>query len=89
LNASEIQKLRKQLGLNQVEFAQLAGVHPITVSKWERDEAAPTSYQSALFDQFHVAARRKVVRDTLKNILISAGVILALALLLRHLMKKK
>jgi putative transcriptional regulator len=89
LNASDIQKLRKHLGLNQVEFAQLSGVHPITVSKWERGEATPSSYQAALFDQFHVAARKKVVRDTLKNILISAGVILALALLLSHLIKRK
>lgn len=89
MNASDIQKLRKQLGLNQVEFAQLSGVHPITVSKWERGEANPTSYQSALFDQFREAARKKVVRETLKNILIGAGVAIALALLLRHLMKRK
>jgi transcriptional regulator with XRE-family HTH domain len=89
MNASEIKTLRGQLGLNQVEFAQLSGVHPITVSKWERDEATPTPYQNALFAQFREGARDKEVRSTLKTVLIAAGVIIALALLLRHLMKKK
>jgi transcriptional regulator with XRE-family HTH domain len=89
MNAVEIKKLRKQLGLNQVEFAQLTGVHPITVSKWERSEATPTPYQAALFGQFQEGARDKEVRSTLRTVLIAAGVILALALLLRHLMKKK
>lgn len=89
MNASEIRKLRDQLGLNQAEFAQLVGVHSITVSKWERDEAVPSSYQKALFDQFRAGARNRKVRETLKDILIGAGVILALALLLSHLMKKK
>ena len=81
--------MRKQLGLNQVEFAQLSGVHPITVSKWERGEANPTSYQNALFGEFRQASRKKVVRDTLRDILIGAGIALALALLLSHLMKRK
>jgi predicted transcriptional regulator len=89
LNASDIKTLRKQLDLNQVEFAQLAGVHPITVSKWERDETAPSAYQNALFEQFREGARSHKVRETLKGILVGAGVIIALALLLSHLMKKK
>jgi len=89
LNASEIQNLRKRLGLNQVELAQLCGVHPITVSKWERGEASPTSYQNALFAQFSEASRQSKVRDTLKDTLIAAGVVVALALLLSHLMKNK
>ncbi len=89
MNASYIPKLRKRLGLNQVEFAQLSGVHPITVSKWERNGAAPTPYQNALFDQFQEASRNQEVRKTLRNILIGAGVALALALLLKHLMSKK
>ena len=89
MDASGIRKLRDQLGLNQVEFAQLSGVHPITVSKWERGEATPTAYQNALFEQFREGARNQKVRETVKDILVSAGVILALALLLSHLMKKK
>lgn len=89
MNAVSIKKLREKLGLNQVEFAQLAGVHPITVSKWERDEATPSAYQNALFEQFSEGARSRKVRETLKGILVGAGVIIAIALLLSHLMKKK
>lgn len=87
-NASEIRELRDQLGLNQVEFAQLTGVHPVTVSKWERNEAFPTPYQNALFEQFSQASRQKEVRKTLRGVLVGAGVAFALALLLKHLMKK-
>ena len=89
MDASEIRKLRDKLGLNQAEFAQLVGVHPITVSKWERGEAVPSAYQNALFEQFSTGARSRNVRNTLKDVLVSAGVIFAVALLLRHLMKKK
>ena len=48
----EVRKLREGLGLTQVEFAQLTGVHPITVSKWERGVVAPSTYQTALMNQF-------------------------------------
>lgn len=84
-----ITNLRSKLGLNQVEFAQLVGVHPITVSKWERGLATPTAYQTALFAQFEEGAKDQEVRTTLKQVLIAAGVVLALALLLKHLMKGK
>ena len=89
MNVCDVRKLRNKLDLNQVEFAQLAGVHPITVSKWERKEAVPTAYQAALFQQFEVGAKDKEVRTKVKHLLIAAGVIIALALLLRHLMKGK
>jgi putative transcriptional regulator len=89
LNASDIAKLRAKLGLNQAEFAQLFGVHSITVSKWERGVASPSPYQAALFSQFEEASKDKEVRNTLKEVLIAAGVALAIALLLRHLMKRK
>jgi len=80
--------MRSRFGLNQVEFAQLTGVHPITVSKWEREQAKPTAYQNALFEEFQKASRDQEVRETLKQVLIAAGVVLALALLLKHLTKK-
>lgn len=34
---SEVLRLRKRLGLKQTELAARVGVHPITVSRWERD----------------------------------------------------
>jgi len=33
---SDIKRHRRRLGLSQVELAQRLGVHPLTVSRWER-----------------------------------------------------
>jgi DNA-binding transcriptional regulator YiaG len=88
MQTEDIISTRKSLGLTQVQFAQLMGVHPITVSKWERGISPPTPYQDALFLQFQTAAETKEVRLTLKGVLIGLGIAAALALLLKHLMKK-
>ena len=80
---SEIIKLRNALGLSQPEFAQLFGVHPMTVSKWERGVLIPTSYQGVMMNDFEKASREKMVKDTLKNVLIGAGVVAAIFLLLK------
>jgi DNA-binding transcriptional regulator YiaG len=81
MNASDISSIREALGLSQLQFAQLLGVHPITVSKWERDIAFPTDYQTAFLSQFQAAAKNKISNDELKNLLIVAGVIAALVLI--------
>lgn len=39
-----IKELRKSLGLTQVEFAHHIGVHPITVSRWERGLFSPNKW---------------------------------------------
>jgi putative transcriptional regulator len=82
-----IAKLRHELGLSQAQFAQLFGVHQMTVSKWERGRpplATPTPYQTALMNAFGVAARgsEAEVQQQLKNILIGAGVVAAIFFLL-------
>ena len=33
---NRILELRKAIDMTQVEFARYIGVHPITISKWER-----------------------------------------------------
>jgi putative transcriptional regulator len=80
----EIPALRKALGLSQVEFGQLLGVHFMTVSKWERGLVSPSSYQLALMDQFArtAAAKQEEAKEQVKNILVAAGVIAALLWLL-------
>ena len=88
MNAHAIKSLRELLNLNQVQLAQLLGVHPITVSKWERGESAPTAYQMALLQHFQDGARDKEVRISIESLLIGMGVGVALALLLKHLIKK-
>jgi len=81
MTASDIQSIRVALRLNQLQFAQLLGVHPITVSKWERGLAVPTDYQQAFLSQFQAAAENKKVPNDLGNLLIVAGVIAVLVLL--------
>jgi DNA-binding transcriptional regulator YiaG len=84
----EIRSIRQLLGLNQAQFAQLMGVHAITVSKWESGITSPTDYQVAFLSQYRVAAKEKKVREELKGVLIAAGVIAAVILLLKAASKK-
>ena len=91
MTGTEIRAIRRLLGLNQAQFAQLMGVHAITVSKWESGVTSPTDYQQAFLSQYRVAvdAEKKKVRDELKGILIVAGVIAAVMFLLTIATKKK
>jgi len=36
MTAATVRRIRRGLGLTQVGFAKQLGVHPMTVSKWER-----------------------------------------------------
>jgi putative transcriptional regulator len=80
----EIAALRKALGLSQVQFAQLFGVHFMTVSKWEHGAIVPSPYQIALMTQFSqtAAAKREETQEKVKNLLVGAGVVAALVFLL-------
>lgn len=80
----QILELRKALGLSQVQFAQLFGVHFMTVSKWERGVIAPSPYQIALMNQFAqtAAAKQGQAQNEVKSLLVGAGVVAALIWLL-------
>lgn len=84
MNPSEILRLRKDLGLSQVDFAQLFDAHFMTISKWERGIASPSPYQAALMQQFRTKtdAERAKAQEEVKRLLVSAGVIAALTFLL-------
>jgi DNA-binding XRE family transcriptional regulator len=88
MNRADIKTIRKVLNLNQPQLAQLMGVHPITVSKWERGVTPPTAYQEAFFNLFRLAGKDKEVRDTVKSLLITAGVIVALTLIFKVASKR-
>lgn len=80
-----ITNTRKGLGLNQVEFAQLFGVHQMTVSRWERGELSPTPYQQTLLNEFQVAAKEKESKknqEDIRTILLGAGIIAAILFIL-------
>ncbi|UUZ62223.1 helix-turn-helix domain-containing protein [Polaromonas sp. P1-6] len=84
MQAAEITSLRRSLGLSQIEFGQLFGVHFMTVSKWERGLLKPTAYQVALMNQFQATAdaQKEQAQEQVKNLLIGAGVVAALVWLL-------
>lgn len=87
MNAGEISILRRKLNLTQPEFGQLFGVHPMTVSKWERGLLPPNSYQQALMEEFEKSAKQKEVTATLGKVLVGAGIAAALYLLLKNSQK--
>ncbi|KAF0245108.1 MAG: molybdopterin-binding [Planctomycetota bacterium] len=51
-----IAHLRSRLGLTQPRLARLAGVHPMTVSKWERGVLKPNPPQRAVLNALIAAA---------------------------------
>lgn len=83
MTGQDIRAIRRLLGLNQAQFAQLMGVHAITVSKWESGITSPTDYQTAFLGQYRLAAKDKQVREELKTLLFTAGVIAAVYFLLK------
>lgn len=82
MTGHEIQHLRIALQLSQQELAQLLGVHWVTVSKWEREVAPPDPYRLALLLQFQQSAAKKAYDRQVKDKLVQAGAVAALALLL-------
>jgi putative transcriptional regulator len=83
MTAAEVSAVRNQLGLSQVQLAQLLGVHPLTVSKWERGLLGPTPHQIALLESFAKASQaKKQIGSEASNLLVTAGVAAALLLLL-------
>jgi molybdopterin-binding protein len=50
--------IRARLGLSQKEFAELLGVHAMTVSKWERGVLAPNAHQKSVLRALADAAER-------------------------------
>jgi putative transcriptional regulator len=83
MTAAEVSTVRTQLRLSQVQLAQLLGVHPLTISKWERGVLAPTPHQNALLESFAKAGKAKQEIGTeVSNLLVTAGVVVALFALL-------
>lgn len=79
----DIADLRESLGFSQAQFAQLLGVHPLTVSKWERGILKPSPHQTALLMSFRTAREKKPdIGAIVLGLIVSAGIALALYTLL-------
>lgn len=85
MTPGEIYQIRKQqLGMSQVQFSQLFGVHPLTVSRWERGLLAPTPHQTALLQSFAKAQDAQAdIGKQVTDLLVTAGIAVALYALLR------
>lgn len=89
VTAVEIRAIRDRLGLTQPQLAQLLGVHPLTVSKWERGLLNPTAHQQVMLQSFGKAAKRPEVRGDVAQALVTVGAALALFILLQAAFGKK
>ena len=81
LDSALIKETRTRLGLNQVEFSLLIGVHPITVSKWERSLAKPSLWQHGLI--VHLYEANKFNQGKCRSHLATSGPIATLVFLLK------
>lgn len=83
MKPAEIRTIRTELGLSQAQLARLVGVHPLTVSKWERAILSPNAHQQALLDSFRKAEEKNEdIGDDVGSLLTTAGVAFALYVLL-------
>jgi DNA-binding transcriptional regulator YiaG len=48
MKSTDVQRLRRRLGLTQVTLAARLGVHPLTVSRWERGQVRVTEPMARL-----------------------------------------
>ena len=53
----DVARARRRAGLTQARLARLLGVHPITVSKWERGVLRPNARQAAILRALGRSAR--------------------------------
>lgn len=85
MQPSDVSDLRRGMALSQPEFGRLLGVHPMTVSKWERKGGGsqPNEYQQALMGAFRKGLEDEQTRQMVKGVLIGAGIAAALLLLLK------
>lgn len=81
MTARDIRDTRVRLRLTQPQLGRLLGAHWVTVSKWEREEASPSEFQSELLRAFQRAARSPASFAAART-LDSRGVVPALRLLL-------
>lgn len=81
---TEIRDVRVRLGLTQESLAQLVGVHPMTVSKWERGALRPGPFQGSLLSAASiVAAKGGYLNFSIASTLARYGVARALYQLLQ------
>lgn len=82
--APSIRRVRRALGLTQVELAQLVHCHPSQVSRWENGAAVPDAWQLSVIERLAHAAKHAdgEVLDEAQRHLADGAIGLAMGLLL-------
>jgi len=57
MNRTELKMIRRRLGLTQLDLAARLGVHPMTVSRWERSAHRVPAMAATLIRQMLQASR--------------------------------
>ena len=84
MNARSVRRIRDGIGLTQSQLGELLGVHPLTVSKWERGLLSPNKHQEQLLQSFRAAAHQdEGLGETIGQALVTVGVAAALFALLK------
>lgn len=84
MTGGEVAAVRTGLGMTQAQLGQLLGVHPLTVSKWERGQLNPSPHQAALLQSFIKAKQNQPdIGDIVIGLLVGAGVALAIYAILK------
>lgn len=63
--AAAVLQVRRQLGITQSALARLIGVHPMTVSRWERDDLRLVGWHRSLIGALLMAQPRANLQERL------------------------
>ena len=74
--AAAVLQVRRQLGITQSALARLIGVHPMTVSRWERDDMRLVGWHRSLIGALLMAQPRANLQERLTEDLSSPVMIL-------------
>jgi putative transcriptional regulator len=88
MKPNEIVQLRELLGISQPQLAEMLGVHPMTISKWERGVAEPTPYQTEMMEKFRLGALHEKAIKTVIAALLVIGAAAAVGYLLYKAIKE-
>ena len=80
----DIKKLRGKLQLTQTEFSTLLGVHPLTISKWERGAGEPIKNYFRLLYHIEHATKNKRLCEEINKALIFENPLKALYIILHN-----
>ena len=90
MTSEEVKKIRGNLKMTQQHLAQILGVHPITVSKWERGRISVPHYHGTLLTSFKEAHQKfPNIGPAVVEALMSGGISSALYCLLSTAYKRE